>query len=155
MYHLQILTEQHGSVIQVSAGHRVPWKSSLLLHSSLLLLLIHTNSTKSSVLSRTLLIWHFLKDFTTLICFTIKISAQSCNTKKLPKLPQQDQLSHVWLPLYLPQKRSSFRVRNSTVSAICYTSASRSGCFVYKKCVYSCQTSEFLPLPICPDISFS
>jgi len=60
MYHSQILTEQNGSVIQVSAGHRVPWKSSLLLHSSLLLLLIHINITKSSVPSRALLIWHFL-----------------------------------------------------------------------------------------------
>jgi hypothetical protein len=129
MYHSQILTQQNGSVIQVSAGHTVPWKSSLLLHSSLLLLLIHTNSTKSSVPSVTLLIWHFLKYFTAVNCFTIKISSQSCNTKKLSMLPQQDQLTHVWLPLYLPQKRSSFRLRNSTVSV----TASRSGYFVYRK----------------------
>jgi len=133
MHHSQILTEQNGSVIQVSPGHRVPWKSSLLLHSSLLLLLIHSNCTKYSVPSRTLPIWHFLKDFTTVMCLTITISSQSCNSKKLSKLPQQDQLSRVWLLLYLPHKWSSFRPRNSTVSVICYTSASRSGYFVYNK----------------------
>jgi len=93
----------------------------------------------------------FLKDSTTVICFTIKISSQSCNTKKLSKLPQQDQLS----PCIC--LRSNNLLGSGTPLFLRSVTPLLPGQAILciKKCVYSCQTSEFFPLPLCTDISFS